>query len=84
MKENELSSWILRFEFDRDIMMRKNIYMIDIQEIILEHCPSANDSIQCTISDDNSGNLIMRMRIKCNDNKSHSRKDKHGVCIVVL
>lgn len=59
----ELSKWVLRMEFDRELMMAKNILMSDIQEAILQNS-QREDDIQCIISDDNSANLIMRIRVR--------------------
>jgi DNA-directed RNA polymerase beta' subunit len=60
---DDLSKWVLRIEFDRENMMSKNILMMDIQEAILQNSQTEDD-IQCIINDDNSSNLIMRVRIK--------------------
>lgn len=57
------SRWILRLIFDREQMMHRNIIMSDIQEAILKNIGS-EENIQCVFSDDNSGDLIMRIRIK--------------------
>ncbi len=59
----DLSKWVLRMEFDRESMMSKNILMTDIQEAILQNSQT-EEAIQCTFSDDNSGNLIMRIKVK--------------------
>jgi DNA-directed RNA polymerase II subunit RPB1 len=61
-KEN-LSPWLLRFEFDKEIMMNKNIYMNHIQESLLQIRNSDYD-IQCIISDDNADKSILRLRLK--------------------
>ena len=58
----DLSKWVLRFEFDRESMMSKNILMTDIQEAILQNSQT-EESIQCIFSDDNSANLVMRIRV---------------------
>jgi DNA-directed RNA polymerase beta' subunit len=59
-----ISPWVLRFEFDKDVMIHKNIYISDIQEIILSNCvPSSNEKIQCVFNDDNASNLVMRIKI---------------------
>ena len=59
-EEENLSNWVLRFEFDREVLMKKNITMSQIQERILEN--TEND-IQTIISDDNSGDLVLRIRV---------------------
>ena len=59
----QLSNWVLRLIFDKDVMMNKNIYLSDIQDIIMRNNNLDND-IQCIFSDDNAGDLIMRINIK--------------------
>jgi DNA-directed RNA polymerase II subunit RPB1 len=60
--EEKLSKWVLRIEFNKEDMMNRNIFLSDIQEIIMKNS-SAEDNIQCVFSDDNAGNLIMRIRV---------------------
>lgn len=60
--EEKLSKWVLRIEFNKEDMMNRNIFLSDIQEIIMKNS-SAEDNIQCIFSDDNAGNLIMRIRV---------------------
>lgn len=60
-----LSPWVLRLVFDKEILMAKNITMLDIQDTILNNsqCNSDND-IQPIFNDDNSGELVLRLMIK--------------------
>ena len=60
--EEKLSKWVLRIEFNKEDMMNRNIFLSDIQEIIMKNS-SSEDNIQCIFSDDNAGNLIMRIRV---------------------
>ena len=63
------SDWIIRFEFDKQIMINKNITMEDIYHKININY---GDSIECVYSDDNSNKLIFRLRVlkyKKNDDK---------------
>ena len=66
----DLSKWILRMEFDREAMMSKNILMTDIQEAILQNSQT-EEAIQCTFSDDNSGNLVMRIKVRSEADDEH-------------
>jgi DNA-directed RNA polymerase beta' subunit len=59
----ELSNWVLRIIFDKEQMMNKNITMSEIQQAILQNI-SSDDDIQTIFSDDNSGNLVMRIRVR--------------------
>jgi DNA-directed RNA polymerase beta' subunit len=59
-----ISPWILRFEFDKEAVINKNIYMSDIQDIILSNCINDNnEKIQCIFNDDNASGLVMRIKI---------------------
>jgi len=58
-----LSNWVLRIIFDKELMMNKDITMSEIQTAIIQNV-TAEDSVQCIFSDDNSGDLVMRIRIR--------------------
>jgi DNA-directed RNA polymerase II subunit RPB1 len=63
------SKWIIRFEFDKQKMINKNINMENIYHKINN---VYGDDLNCVYSDDNSNNLIFRIRIlkfKKSDNK---------------
>ena len=60
--DDELSHWVLRIIFDKEKMMNKNIYLSDIQEVIARN--NGEDDIQCTFSDDNAKELMMRIRVR--------------------
>lgn len=57
------SKWVLRLVFDRESMLNKNIYMQDVQDAVMNTCDSQGD-IQAIFSDDNSGDLVMRISIR--------------------
>ena len=65
------SDWVLRLEFDKRYMMNKNISMDDINYAIQNSY--AND-LNCIYSDDNSSNLICRIRI--NQEESSKKSDQ--------
>ena len=59
-EENVGSDWVIRFEFDKQDLINKNITMEDIyHKINLTYA----DDITCVYSDDNSNNLVFRIRI---------------------
>jgi DNA-directed RNA polymerase II subunit RPB1 len=60
--DDELSHWVLRIVFNKEKMMNKNIYLADIQEVIARN--NVEDDIQCTFSDDNAKELMMRIRVR--------------------
>ena len=60
-----LSNWVLRIIFDKELMMNKDITMSEVQTAIIQNV-TAEDSVQCIFSDDNSGDLVMRIRIRNN------------------
>lgn len=69
--QDQLSKWMLRFEFNREMILNKNISMIDIQKAIYMKTNNADD-IQCIVNDDNSSNLILRIRIRYDQNDENS------------
>lgn len=64
------SKWVLRLIFDRESMLNRNIYMQDIQDAIMNTCDSQGE-IQAIFSDDNSGNLVMRISIHHEEGESY-------------
>lgn len=64
------SKWVLRLVFDRESMLNRNIYMQDIQDAIMNTCDSQGE-IQAIFSDDNSGNLVMRISIRHEEGESY-------------
>ena len=64
------SKWVLRLMFDRESMLNRNIYMQDIQDAIMNTCDSHGE-IQAIFSDDNSGDLVMRISIRHEDGESY-------------
>jgi len=58
--------WVLRLEIDRKKLIDKNIKMNDIYYAIISKFNSPlegeNDDISCIFSDDNAGNLILRIQ----------------------
>lgn len=65
---NCFSPWTLRLVFDKEAMMNRKISVHEIQEIIKESSYNDED-VECMFSDDNSNDVVMRIRIK-NDGKS--------------
>ena len=64
-----LSPWVLRITFDKDSILNRNITMSEIQETILQKT-NMEDEIQCSFSDDNSNDLILRLRIRHDSNEN--------------
>ena len=63
--EDEINPWIIRFTFNKELMMDKGIVMEDINMVILEWANKAGDSdkINYIYSDDNSKELIGRLSV---------------------
>tara|TARA_Y100001970_G_C14170731_1_gene823980 strand:- start:282 stop:1739 length:1458 start_codon:yes stop_codon:yes gene_type:complete len=58
---DDILPWIIRIEFNKEIMMEKGITMEDINLVIMEYDP---EKIMYQFSDDNSSNLIGRISLK--------------------
>ena len=66
------SNWVIRFEFDKQRMMEKDITMDDVyQKVNTKY----DKSISCVYSDDNSNKLIFRVRLLKNKKKDASDTD---------
>ena len=65
------SKWLLRLEFDRDIMFKKNISMDDVSFALLN---KFSDEVNVVYSDYNSDKLIMRIRL-AQDKKEQNTDD---------
>jgi len=55
-----LSKWLIRFEFDREEMLEKNITMDDVHFAIKN---GFKDEVNCVFSDYNADKLIFRIRL---------------------
>lgn len=63
MQKAKLYPWLLRFEFDRNAMMERSITMMDVYNVITDFY---EDMVHVMFSDDNSKNLIFRIKIEDN------------------
>jgi DNA-directed RNA polymerase II subunit RPB1 len=52
--------WVLRFEFDRSKLLELQVNMLDLEIVLREFY---DDTITCTFSDDNSAELVARIRL---------------------
>ena len=65
-KKSSPSKWIVRFEFNREAMLDKNISMSDIHFAIKQSYKSKksyNDNFECIYTDTNADKLVMRVRL---------------------
>ena len=67
LKEKEISKWVIRFEFDKEEMLDRNISIDDVHYIISN---GYKDEISCTYTDFNSDNLIFRIKLEEKSYKS--------------
>lgn len=54
------SPWVLRFEFDKEVMLDKGLTMYDVY---YQMTSAFSENIKCVYSDDNFEKLVMRIRI---------------------
>lgn len=59
---SNISPWVLRMEFNRDKMVAHNITMADIRRVLTSN-EEINQEITISFSDDNAGELVMRVRV---------------------
>ena len=63
MHKAKLYPWLLRFEFDRSAMLQREITMMDVFNVLSEYY---EDIVNVMFSDDNSKNLVFRIKIEDN------------------
>jgi DNA-directed RNA polymerase II subunit RPB1 len=61
MQKAKLYPWLLRFEFDRNAMLERNISMMDVYNVMTDFY---EDVVHVMFNDDNSKNLIFRIKIE--------------------
>lgn len=61
MQKTKLYPWLLRFELDRSALVEHDISMLDIYTVLAEYY---EDMVNVMFSDDNSKNLIFRIKIE--------------------
>ena len=66
MQKAKLYPWLLRFEFDRSAMLERNITMMDVYNVVTDFY---DDVVNVMFSDDNSKNLIFRLKIEDNSDE---------------
>ena len=67
----EISKWLLRLEFDKEIMFKKNISLDNVAFVLSN---KFDENISLVYSDYNSDNLVMRIRLNGSD-KDSSKDD---------
>jgi DNA-directed RNA polymerase II subunit RPB1 len=72
-EKSSLEKWILRMEFDADLMLEKNITMDDIHFAIVN---SYKEKVSCIYSDYNANKLIFRIRLSSSSSNNQSKKVK--------
>lgn len=61
-REMKSNPWVLRFKFNRQKMMERNISMDNIYQVITHNTISSANPV-CIYSDDNSNDLVFRIRL---------------------
>ena len=82
-----MNPWILRFEFDRNKMILKNIRMIDIFQAINNKfndiSQTIKQTIKCIYSDDNADKLIFRIQFLQIDNAVNNDDNIISACKIM-
>ena len=63
-KDDGMSPWLLRLEFNRQMMVNLGVTMIDLQNVLADFY---DDRVACMFSDDNAGDLVMRIKLTTMD-----------------
>ena len=67
------SPWVLRMEFDRDKMKELNLDMLTLHYVLDSFY---DDNISCVFADDNSQQLVMRIRLTTQDGDNDKNEKK--------
>ena len=70
MKKYDTAPWLLRIEVNREKLLEEGINMITLYNILQEYY---EDTICCMFSDDNSSNLIFRIKLIEDPNQDEDR-----------
>lgn len=70
-RTTDLSPWLLRIEFDKKKMHQYHVDMIHVHQTLLDFYTEEN--VQCLFSDDNSDNLVFRIKMVINDGSADDK-----------
>lgn len=70
IQNHETAPWLLRIELNRDKLLEEGISMLSLYNILQDYY---EDTISCMFSDDNSGNLIFRIKFIDDPNSEDER-----------
>jgi DNA-directed RNA polymerase beta' subunit len=74
------SPWLLRFELDRSKMLDLQVTMIDLQLVLQDFY---EDAVTCLLTDDNSAQLVCRMRLNLSaDGSTSATASSHAVDVL--
>ena len=73
---NVSSPWLLRFKFNKEKMYNLGVTMHDIYHTITKYY---EDIIECQFSDDNSDELVFRIRLVYDEDDNKSKIDKNDI-----
>ncbi len=82
---DQVNPWLLRFEFDREKMVEKQIKMIDIYYAIYSKFNkegNAMDDMICVFSDDNASNLVFRIQCLVNPEEAEGCDEDDMLCLL--
>ena len=71
IQDHDTAPWLLRIELNRDKLLEEGISMLTLYNILQDYY---EDTISCMFSDDNSSNLIFRIKF-IDDNSSDDDRD---------
>ncbi len=80
--DTQISPWVLRFKLDKMKLLEKNIRMSDIYFAIISRFNTDNQDITCVYSDDNSGDLILRIQCITNKTEESECDQEDMICIL--
>jgi DNA-directed RNA polymerase II subunit RPB1 len=80
--DSERNPWVLRIRLDKRKMMDKGIQMLDINHAITSKLNIDKEDISCMFSDDNAGDLVLRIQCINPVDEADDCDEEDKICVL--
>jgi DNA-directed RNA polymerase II subunit RPB1 len=81
--DQKLNPWVLRIKLDKRKMLERNITMMEVYHSIMAKFNSDKEDISCMYTDDNAGDLVMRIQCIVDINEEVKGCDEEDMICVL-
>lgn len=81
--DQKLNPWVLRIKLDKRKMLERNITMMEVYHSIMAKFNSEKEDISCMYTDDNAGDLVMRIQCIVDINEEVKGCDEEDMICVL-